>query len=214
MLKRLCAVLFVLAAGAFAPLHAEDAWQAGKHYSVIEPAQPGSTPGKVEVTEVFSYACPHCSDAQPMVEQIRSRLPANATFVLMPATLGFESWTTFARAYYTAQALGIADKAHAALFDAVFKEKKISSVKPTIESLAQFYSAYGVSAEDFIATSKSFAIGTRIKRAEALLKAYGIDGTPAFVVAGKYRVSAQSAGGWTELSSLINYLVAKESGGS
>ncbi len=213
MLKSLSAVLLGLAFTAAAQAQPDAGWQAGKHYTVIEPPQATTTGSKVEVVEVFSYACPHCNEVAPLVESMKKALPANAEFVLLPAQFGFDAWKVYARAFYTAQALGIADKTHAEMFRAIYVDKKLDLRSPTLESIAAFYAKHGVSAEDFIATSKSFAIETRLKRNDAVIKAYGVDGTPAFVVNGKYRLSGQSAGGYDKVEPLIRHLIAMESGG-
>ena len=207
------AFLTGLAALGTAHAQAPATWEAGKHYELVEPPQATTTGGKVEVVEVFSYACPHCNQVAPVVESIKKALPSNAEFVYVPAQFGSDAWKTYARAFYTAQALGIADKSHTDVFRAIYADKKLSGNSPTLESLAEFYSRYGVSAADFLATSKSFAIETRMKRNDALVKAYGVDGTPAFIVNGKYRLSGQSAGGYDKIEGLVQFLVAKESGG-
>lgn len=128
----------------------------------------------------------------------------------------------FQRAYLAAQALGIADKAHTAMFDAIWKDKTLAIMNPdgrtiknplpTIEDAAQFYAKFGVKPEDFVATANSFAISTKMKQADAWIRATGVDATPTIVVAGKYRLNYQSAGGdWDKMGQLINYLVRKES---
>ena len=38
-----------------------------------------------------------------------------------------------------------------------------------------------------------------MKRADAQIKAYGVDSTPTIIVNGKYRVTAVSAGGWDKV---------------
>lgn len=195
------------------PLHAQETWQEGKHYFLIEPSQATTTGDKIEVVEVFSYACPHCNEVAPMVEDIVKRLPANAQFVKLPAQFGFDAWKTYARGFYTAQALGILDKSHLDVFRAIYIDRKLDGRSPTLASLAEFYAKYGVSAEDFTAAAHSFAIETKLKRNEALLKAYGVDGTPAFVVNGKYRLSGQSAGGYDKVEALLQYLIEKETKG-
>ncbi|MBN8481602.1 MAG: thiol:disulfide interchange protein DsbA/DsbL [Xanthomonadales bacterium] len=209
-------VLSVLLAGiaALGSAHAQApaAWEAGKHYDLVEPPQATTTGDKIEVVEAFSYACPHCNQVAPIVESMKKSLPANAELVYLPVQFS-DAWRTFARAFYTAQALGIADKAHADVFRAIYVDKKLDTHAPTLEAIAEFYSKYGVSAADFLATSKSFAIETRLKRNDALVKAYGIDGTPTFIVNGKYRFSGKSAGGYDKIEDLVRYLVAKESGG-
>src|SRR5215475_8286084 len=106
MSKRLPILLILLAgllgAGACSADNAPARqWSAGADYTVIEPPQPTSTGDKVEVAEVFSYACPHCAHFQPYADELKSKLPANAQFVLVPAVFN-QSWEPFARAFYTA----------------------------------------------------------------------------------------------------------------
>ena len=189
---------------------AQDSWEAGKNYFLIEPTQATTTGDKIEVVEVFSYACPHCNEVAPMVADLKKRLPANAEFVLLPAQFGYSAWQTFAKGFYTAQALGLIEKTHADLFRTIYVDKKIDIRSPTFASIADFYSKYGVTAADFIATSDSFAIKAKIKRNDELMKAYGVDGTPSFIVNGKYRVTAASAGGYEKIEPLVHYLIEKE----
>ena len=80
-MKRLVALAaFALfsSATAMAQDAAPQQWEAGKHYFVIDPPQPTQTPGKIEVTEVFSYGCPACNFAHTYVDTLRKHLPANA----------------------------------------------------------------------------------------------------------------------------------------
>lgn len=210
MMKSFIALTVGLGLAIGSQAHAEDTWVAGKNYFVIEPSQATTTGDKIEVVEVFSYACPHCNEVAPLVTDIKKRLPANAEFVMIPAQFGFSAWQTFAKGFYTAQALGLVEKSHADLFRKIFVDQKVDSRSPTFASLADFYSNYGVSAEDFIATSNSFAIKAKLKRNEELIKAYGVDGTPAFIINGKYRISGQTAGGYDKLEPLIHYLIDKE----
>jgi thiol:disulfide interchange protein DsbA len=195
----------------------------GRHYMRLTPAVPQSTPpGTVEVVEVFSYGCPACNAASTFVAKMRKSLPAKAQMVFVPPNWNpSESWPLFQRAYLTAQAMGIADKMHEQVFEAVWRTGEIPLVdpatgrirqtKPTIEDVAKFYAAHaGVKAEDFVATSKSFAVETRIGQADKLVKAYRAESTPTFVVAGKYRVSPQNASGYDEVVAIIRFLVDKE----
>lgn len=201
------------AATASAQALAPAPWQEGKNYFRIEPAQATTTGDKIEVVEAFSYACPHCNEVSPMVAEMKKNLPANAEFVYLPVQFGFDAWKTYARAFYTAQALGIQEKSHADVFRAIYVDRKLDGRSPTFASIADFYSKYGVSAEDFTATSRSFAIEAKLKRNDALVKAYGVDGTPEFIVNGKYRITGASAGGYDRIEPLIRYLIDKEASG-
>ena len=62
----------------------------------------------------------------------------------------------------------------------------------------------------WIILASSFAINTKMKRADAMLKAYGVDSTPTLIVNGKYRLTTQSAGGVDKIVPLIQFLLAKD----
>jgi thiol:disulfide interchange protein DsbA len=166
-------------------------WTAGADYTVIDPPQPTSTGDKVEVVEVFSYACPHCAHFQPHADELKSKLPANAQFVLVPAVFN-QSWEPFARAFYTAQSLGLVDKTHQALFDAIHRDHLPLR---DIDSLANWYAGQGANAGNFLSTANSFVIDAKMAHGNDLVKAYGVDATPTLVVNGKYRISANSQRG-------------------
>lgn len=202
-------------------------WVEGKNYFLIQPQQPKVTnTDKVEVTEVFSFGCPACNHAHKLMDKLKASLPAYATMAYLPA--GFrpdENWVLYQRAYYAAKALGIADKTYDAMFDATWKTGETATYDlatgrpkpraqwPTIDDIATFYSHYGVSAKEFKAVAESFAVNTKIKRADELVKAYGVGGTPTIVIDGKYRFDFSSAGGYAKGIELAQWLVAKEAAG-
>ena len=207
-----------------APVRADTVWVEGRNYFLIQPAHPtGLPPGKVEVTEVFSYACPACNLFQPEVHKLKQSLPANVVFDYLPAAFNpSEDWPMFQQAYCTAQVLGIADRAHDAMFDAVWKTHQLAvvdpatdrlkSTLPTIEDAARFYQQQtGVPADKFVSTAKSFAVDTKVRTAEDLVQTYRVDRTPTIIVNGKYRLQVESAGGDQQVIDLVKWLVAKES---
>jgi protein dithiol oxidoreductase (disulfide-forming) len=220
----LLAMLAVPGAAAATANREPVSWTEGQHYFLITPAQPTSVPkGKIEVTEVFSYGCPACNHFVPVMRKLRQSLPANAVVNFMPA--GFnaaEGWPMFQRAYLTAQMLGIADKTHEAMFEAVWTTRELAIVDestgqlkahlPTIEDAAQFYNrTSGVSAADFIDAARSMGAETRIGQADGMLMRYRVSATPTMIINGKYRLDVPSAGGPDQLIELVKYLVAKES---
>ena len=160
-------------------------WQLGADYFLIDPRVPTTTGDKVEVVEVFSYACPHCAHFQPTMDELKAKLPANAQIVLLPAVFN-PQWEPFARAFYTARSLGVLDKTHAALFEALHTQHQQLF---SIDALANdFYAKYGVDPKSFLATANSFVTDSQIANGSNLVKAYGIGSTPTLVINGKYRV--------------------------
>ncbi len=201
-------------------------WVAGKNYFLIDPPQPTSHPGKIEVTEVFSYGCPACNAFHTTADQIARSLPANAVMNYLPAAFRpDENWPMYQRAFYTAQALGLVNKTQDAVFDAAWKTGELSTYNlkgsglkpkeawPTIEDAAKFYAKYGADPKEFIGIANSFTVNTKMKQADDLVKAYGVSGTPTIVVNGKYRLDTTSAGGYAQTVELTQWLVAKEAAG-
>ena len=202
-------------------------WVEGKNYFRIEPAQPKATStDKIEVTEVFSYGCPACNQFHPIVEQLAASLPSNAVMAYLPASfIPQENWPMLQRAYFTAKALGVADKCNDAMYDAVWKSGELSAMNPagnglkphdalpTIADAAKVYAKCGADPKEFAAVASSFSINTQAKRADDLVKAYGVTGTPTLVVDGKYRFSPSDAGGYPQTIELTKWLVAKEAAG-
>src|ERR1700731_3712461 len=220
-----CAALAaVLALSICAPVQSAPTWTEGRNYFLIEPARPPSMPaGKVEVTEVFSYACPACNVFVPTMHKLKARLPPNAVFDFLPAAFNpSEDWPMFQLAYLTAQTLGVADQTHDAMFNAVWQSGELAVIDPatraiknrlpTIEDAARFYQARaGVPIDKFLAAAKSFSVDVKVRAAEGLIQTYRVDRTPTIVVNGKYRVNVESAGGPEPLVELVKWLVAKES---
>jgi thiol:disulfide interchange protein DsbA len=198
-------------------------YEAGRHYTVLPQAQRTTVPaGKVEVMEVFSYGCPACNKFQPYMKKLKSELPANAQLTYLPASWHpQENWHVFQRGFLAAQALGVAEKAHDAVFDAIWttgelgitdpRTGRIKSRLPTIEDMGQFYQRVaGVKAADFVAAAKSFGVEAKMKQADSQIIAMKVNSTPTLVVNGKYRVDGENSTGSDEMIAVVKFLVAKE----
>ncbi len=198
-------------------------WVAGKHYSVIPQAQRTNVaPGKVEVMEVFSYGCPACNTFRPTMKKLQASLPPNAQLVYLPASWNAaEAWPMFQRAYLTAQSLGVAEKAHDAMFEAIWttgelgiadpQTRRLKTKLPTIDDAAKFYQRVaGVKAADFVNASKSFGVDLKMRQADSQIVAMQVTGTPTLVVNGKYRVNNEHLKTADEVIELVRFLVARE----
>jgi len=190
-----------VAAEAAAPVAAE----VGKNYFLVEPRQPTASGDKIEVLEVFSYACIHCAHFQPYADEIKSKLPAYAKFEYMPAIFD-EAWEAYARAFYTAQSLGMLDKTHQAIFDAVHRDHRQFR---SFDDIAAYYGEQGADVAKFKQTATSFEVESKLARSRDLVPKYGVDGTPTLIIDGKYRLTGASAGGYPQLVALVDLLVKK-----
>jgi protein dithiol oxidoreductase (disulfide-forming) len=209
-----------------APFVDDGKWVEGKNYFTIEPAQPTGIPDKIVVTEAFSYACPACNAFHTTADQLAQSLPSNAVMTYLPVSFRpDENFPLFQRAYFAAKAVGVADKTYDAMFDAVWKTGELASddlttgrpkpqsAWPTIDDVAKFYAKYGVDPKEFVAVANSFSINTQMKRADDMVKAYGVEGTPTIIVNGKYRFTPGDAGGYPQSIELTKWLVSKEAAG-
>jgi protein dithiol oxidoreductase (disulfide-forming) len=223
-MKLLSAALLGVLALILAPLaQAAQTWTEGTNYDVINPVQRTTVPsGKVEVMEVFSYGCPACNGFQPLIAALEHSLPANAQMVFLPASFKpDEDWPMLQRAYFTAQALGIAARTHQAIFDAVWKNgqlaiadpatNRLKDPLPSIEDAAKCYERLtGVKADTFLTTARSFSVDLKMRAADAQVIAMQVPGTPCIVVNGKYRVVLDSVHSEDDLVSVVRYLIDKE----
>jgi len=200
------AVAFMLMA---VPAFAQSSkYQPGVHYFVIDNAPVSTSDENIEVLEAFSYMCTHCNTFEPFIENWLERKPENVEFKRIPVIFGRRTWEVYARAYVTAEMMGIAEQSHGALMDALWKEKKIFR---SIEELGEFYSNYGVTADQFIATSKSFAVDARLRKDQTLVQSYGVSGTPSLVVAGKYLIKgSQAVPNYDTMLDVVDTLIAQE----
>jgi thiol:disulfide interchange protein DsbA len=176
--------------------------QAQSNYQVL--ANPGRVdkPGFIEVREFFWYGCSHCYNLEPHLASWLKTKPADVNFVRTPAAFN-PVWEANARGYYTAEIMGIVEKAHKPLFETIHLGKQQLFDQA---SLTRFYSNYGVNAGTFASTYNSFAVAGKVAQGKALAQFYRIDGVPAVVVNGKYLVT----GAGPEVIATINELIAKE----
>ncbi|MBO9716990.1 MAG: thiol:disulfide interchange protein DsbA/DsbL [Pseudoxanthomonas sp.] len=180
--------------------------QAGRDYVEIPGGQPwAAKPGRVEVAEVFGYSCPHCAHLEPMLKPWKAKLPREADFVAVPAAFG-GPWDSWARAYFAASNLGLLGRTHEAVFQAIH-EKGTLPRNPTPQELATFYAGYGVSAESFLAAMADPRVDAQVRQAATVARAWGLEGTPTVVVAGRYRVLGND---FEDMLRITDWLVARE----
>ncbi len=200
-----CAMFFQLSMTALVA-QAGEQWVEGKNYKALPyPVRTRDT-DKVEVVELFWYGCPHCYSFEPMVQQWQKKQAADVDFWMSPAIFG-KTWKTHAQAFYTAELLGVSEQTHEPLFAAIVRDRRRLNNE---NSLAAFFADYGVKEEEFKKVFNSFAVNAKLQQADARGRSYRVTGVPAFVVNGKYLVSAGMANSQREILEIVDYLVNKE----
>src|SRR5690606_39273697 len=166
----------------------------GRDYVEIPNGQPfAPRDGKVEVVEVFGYVCPACANFQPLVRSWKAKLPADVRFTYVPALFG-GTWDDYARAFYAAESMGLVDRTHDAMYQAIHIDRTLKGERgrDSVEDIAAFYGKYGVDPKQFASTMSSFAVNAKAARAKQFAMRSQIGGTPSLVIDGKYLVKGTS----------------------
>ncbi len=181
--------------------------QPGRDYVELRAPQPSSAPaGKVEVIEFFSYTCIHCYRLEPAVESWAAKLPAHVSF-RREQIVWSKEMEPLARLFATQRQMGLLDKLHKPVFDAMMRDKQNLADE---KLLTPFLKAQGVDVNAFLQTSKSFGMASQVSRAAKMTRDYQIEGTPTFVVAGRYATMAAEP---SRLLQVVDELIAKAKNG-
>lgn len=160
-------------------------------YALMNPPQPTEGGGKIEVVEFFWYGCPHCYHLEPALNAWLKNAPKDVVFKRIPAVPS-ASWEPLASVYYTLEAMGLLDKYHSKVFDAIHKDNENLGNKNVRE---KWLAKNGIDAKKYEEMEKSFSVVSKVQRAKQLTQAYKVDGVPRIVVNGRYYTSPDQAGG-------------------
>ena len=199
--------IFMFAFGALTMGHAAlaDTPKQGEQFDAV--AQPISTenPAKIEVLEIFWYGCIHCYQMEPPLNAWVKKLPSDVYFKRMPG-LPNPSWAPMAKAFYAMETLGVAEKLHTPMFDAIHKQKTLN---PTDEKAAIDWvtKQSGLDKLKVEQAFKSFTINTSLNRAAITFRNSGATGVPSLVIDGKYITSSTMNGGNEQALKTADYII-------
>lgn len=202
-LKRLACGGLVAALGLVAGTAlAAEPYELGKQYKEVRQVLPPANAKRITVEEFFWYGCPHCFHLDPEISAWLPKKPADVDFTRVPNTLGRPEGEIHSRAFYIAQTLGIGDKVHKPLFDAIHVQHYPMSSLDSIRAL--FVEVAGIKPADFDGVAASFVVDSSLRRAEQSAQTYGITGVPTIVIGGKYAVGAQQ-----DTFKVVDYVIEK-----
>lgn len=175
---------------------ASTAWadpQMGEQFDQVAQQISTDQPAKIEVMELFWYGCPHCYHMEQPLQAWVKKQPADVYFKRMPA-LPNASWAPMAKAYFAMQELGVLEKLHSQLFDAIHKAK---SLNPADEAAAIDWVTKqgGLDKIKVEKAFKSFATNMQMNKAMQVFRSSGATGVPALIIDGKYITGSSMAGG-------------------
>jgi thiol:disulfide interchange protein DsbA len=182
-----------------------------KDYTIISPAQKPADPKKIEVMEFFSYACGHCADFEPTLQDWVKRKPKDVEFRSVPMVFR-PQWKPLAKLYYTLEAMGELERLHMKVFQSIHKDSQELFDDAAVTKWA---SAQGVDAKKFAEIYGSFGIDAKVQRADAIGKMHGVKFTPSMAINGKYYTgpSMTASGGgvsYQRFLQVLDQLIAME----
>ncbi|NZA27280.1 thiol:disulfide interchange protein DsbA/DsbL [Luteimonas sp. SJ-92] len=184
--------------------HAQQGPVEGRDYVVIADGAPWqAADGRIEVVEIFSYACHVCDELHPLVEAWRGRLPRDVRFEYLPVV--YQRQDAFATGFFAVQSLGQLSRVHGATFDAVHRGGELARNASTAE-LAWFYAQQDIDRDALERAMHEVQTGQKLNAAREFLLRSGAEGTPTFIIDGRYRVQARSL---RDLLRIADQLIAK-----
>ena len=164
---------------------------AGKDFLKLDrPVPTDSEAGKIELIEFFWYSCPHCNAFEPTFAEWVKNAPKDVVVRRMPVAFR-DDFAPQQRLFFTLEAMGLLDKLHAKVFQAVHLERLPLNTDASIQTWIE---KQGVDKTKFADTFKSFGVASKLKRAVQLQNDFKIEGVPSLGVAGKFYIDGSLAG--------------------
>jgi len=162
-------------------------------------------PGKVEVVEFFTYACPHCFEFEPTLEAWRKQPSPDVYFHRVPVPFLF-NYEYFQPIYYTLEAMGLVEAMQLKVFNAVHLEHQRLD-KP--EDIAAFMKKNGIDPVKFMSIFNSFSVRVKVQQVKHLIEMYQIDQVPMLAVQGRFITSPGHAKGGAQALQVVDYLTQR-----
>ncbi|MFT5521160.1 MAG: thiol:disulfide interchange protein DsbA [Enterobacterales bacterium] len=168
---------------------------------------PYEKPKKPQLVEFFSFMCPACFKRETMVLRWKKQKPDSVELLKIPVSFGRPSWKLAARAFYIAEELNVSDKFSKVMFQKIH----IDNVRlGRLADIEKIFIEMGISKADFKKAASSFAVDSKLRKAEFLAKKYKVPSVPHFLVNFKYEASATSSKTQESLFRLWNLLPARD----
>ncbi|MCA3239469.1 MAG: thiol:disulfide interchange protein DsbA/DsbL [Curvibacter sp.] len=193
-------------AGATLPAAAQMRFDAGKDYLPLDKPAPVEAPaGKIEVVEFFWYNCPHCNAFEPVLESWIKRQPRDVAVRRVPVAFN-SAFQPQQQLYYTLEAMGLVEKLHGKVFQAIHVERKRLEKADVI---ADWIATQGVDKVKFVEQFASFSVASKVARASQLTAAYRVEGVPAMGVAGRFYTDGSLSRNMERSLQVVDYLVGE-----
>ncbi len=179
--------------------------QMGKDFDRTAQTIATDTPDKIEVIELFWYGCGHCHQMEAPLNAWVKKLPADVVFKRVPG-LPHQAWAPMAKAYYAMETLGVLEKLHAPLFEAIHKQKSLipTNEKAVIDWITKQAGLDRKKVEDAFG---SFSTNASVNRAANIFRASGATGVPSLIINSQFITSSTMAGNNYAALSTADYII-------
>lgn len=162
----------------------------GVEYLTLPEVQATDAGNKVEVTEFFAYYCPHCHAFDPAlsawVKSQGERIVFKRVHVAHHPQVVPQQ-----RLYFTLEAMGLLAQYHDKVFAAMHGPER--NRMNSDELAFSWAEKNGIDRARFIDAYRSFGVGARVRRADAMMAAYRVDSWPLVAVDGRFVTSPYQA---------------------
>jgi thiol:disulfide interchange protein DsbA len=191
----------LVASGAWAQTLVE-----GRDFTRIVPALQTTDSAKIEVTEFFSYQCPHCFMFAAPFKRWSATQPKDVVCRREAVSIGYAAWEPSARAFYALQSMQKLAAVDDAFFDAVHA-KRIPL--QTEAQIAAWLQTRGVASQEFSPIYRSFLVDTQFRRGQKLSIASKLPSVPAITIDGKYLIAIASNVDFGKQLAVVDALIAR-----
>lgn len=181
---------------------------AGEHYTLIDNPERRRPGANVQVVEFFSYACIHCKNFDPLINEWLLTKPDNVDFMRVPVTFS-PQWIVLAQAYYTLVALDILEENHERVFRRIHNTRRMFD---SADDFAAFIDGNGATAAEVLAAWNGGEVRRMLRDGEAMQRQIVISAVPTLAVNGKYLVGMDV--GRKVALDVVDHLVGLEQGGA
>ncbi|EFB2788029.1 MULTISPECIES: DsbA family protein [Escherichia] len=156
-------------------------------YSLLDKPVSSAVHDNETVVEFFSFYCPPCyafSQDYGIDKAIRKSLPPGKKLVKYHTDFLGELGEELTRAWSVAMVLGVEDKVEPLLFNAVQKTRRLKSAA----DIPGIFIRAGVYPGEYALALASKEVAEMTEKQKRLFREYGVTGTPAMYVNGRYRI--------------------------
>jgi protein dithiol oxidoreductase (disulfide-forming) len=115
-----------------------------------------------------------------------------------------DTWVPLAKTYFALEAMGEAERLHAAVYRSYHVEDLYMSQEKVI---AEWAAKHGLDSEKFMSIYRSDEVRQKVEMARKMTRDYDIQGTPSVVVDGKFLTSSSMTPGVPQVIPVIDGLV-------